>query len=177
MLSEIKRVMRPKGVLLISSPDKNNYSLEPKYSNPFHVKELLGDEFEQIIQKYYKNVRIFGQRILFGSHIQPKSASANSLTFSRSADSISRSDGIYKPKYWLAMGSDGKLPELPSSIFEQRIEDSEFVQLLYNVVKEQKNIIDDLETEVLEYMSSKSWRWTRVFRNISKARHKLVGKS
>src|SRR5215207_9384045 len=40
MLAEIKRVLRPNGVLVISSPDKLNYTDIPGVINPFHVKEL-----------------------------------------------------------------------------------------------------------------------------------------
>src|SRR5213076_2544358 len=45
MLDEIKRVLKPDGVLIISSPNRLTYSDEPGYKNPFHVKELYYDEF------------------------------------------------------------------------------------------------------------------------------------
>jgi O-antigen biosynthesis protein len=40
MMQEIKRVLRSTGSLLISSPDKYNYSVEPSYSNAYHIEEL-----------------------------------------------------------------------------------------------------------------------------------------
>ena len=45
MLKEVKRVLRPGGVLILSSPDKLNYTILPKTQNPFHVRELSKEEF------------------------------------------------------------------------------------------------------------------------------------
>src|ERR1044072_2635830 len=67
MMSEIKRVMRPGGVLIISSPNRLTYSDEPNYSNPFHVRELYYDEFHALLSRYFKHVHLFGQRIAAGS--------------------------------------------------------------------------------------------------------------
>lgn len=38
MVAELKRVLKPDGVLLISTPDKLNYSDKPGYHNSFHKK-------------------------------------------------------------------------------------------------------------------------------------------
>ena len=45
MLKEVKRVLRPGGVLILSSPDKLNYTILPKTQNRFHVRELSKEEF------------------------------------------------------------------------------------------------------------------------------------
>ena len=45
MMREIKRVLVPGGVLMISSPDKLEYSDIPNYSNEYHVRELYRGEF------------------------------------------------------------------------------------------------------------------------------------
>ena len=39
MMQEIRRVLRPAGVLIISSPDKHEYSDVPDYKNEYHVKD------------------------------------------------------------------------------------------------------------------------------------------
>jgi ubiquinone/menaquinone biosynthesis C-methylase UbiE len=56
MLAEIKRVLLPNGILIISSPDKYEYSDKPNYSNPFHVKELYRNEFEDLVTEYFEKV-------------------------------------------------------------------------------------------------------------------------
>jgi ubiquinone/menaquinone biosynthesis C-methylase UbiE len=50
MMSEICRVLRPRGLLVISSPDRREYSDTIGNRNPFHVKELDREEFEQLLR-------------------------------------------------------------------------------------------------------------------------------
>src|SRR5262249_28254969 len=67
MMAEIKRVLRPDGLVIISSPDKKEYSILPNYRNPFHVRELFKEEFEDLLRAYFKNVALLSQRIVYGS--------------------------------------------------------------------------------------------------------------
>jgi len=71
MLDEIKRVLRPDGMLIISSPNRLTYSDEPGYKNPFHVKELYFGEFCDLLRRRFKSIRIFGQRLAAGSFLFP----------------------------------------------------------------------------------------------------------
>src|SRR3972149_6603977 len=71
MMSEFRRVLRPGGVLLISSPDKLRYADLPGHRNPYHVKELYAEEFESLLRRYFREVRMFGQRVCFGSYVMP----------------------------------------------------------------------------------------------------------
>ena len=56
MMREIKRVLYPEGILIISSPDKYVYSDIPGYKNEFHVKELYAREFEALLKEHFANV-------------------------------------------------------------------------------------------------------------------------
>jgi GT2 family glycosyltransferase/2-polyprenyl-3-methyl-5-hydroxy-6-metoxy-1,4-benzoquinol methylase/glycosyltransferase involved in cell wall biosynthesis len=71
MLAEIRRVLRPDGVLIISSPNRPIYSEESGEHNEFHVKELDFNEFDELLKEQFPTVQYFGQRILMGSVIQP----------------------------------------------------------------------------------------------------------
>jgi len=59
-LKECRRVLVPKGKLIISTPNKLVYrkGLEP---NDFHLSELSPDEFFTLIQKYFSHVEKYSQ--------------------------------------------------------------------------------------------------------------------
>ena len=62
-LSEIKRVLRPNGILFMSSPDKYIYSDVRNSNNPYHVHELYINEFKDLLQLNFKYVELFSQGI------------------------------------------------------------------------------------------------------------------
>ena len=41
-LAEIKRVLKPDGIAVFSTPNRTIYSDKPRYRNPFHIKEFTG---------------------------------------------------------------------------------------------------------------------------------------
>lgn len=69
MLAEFRRVLKPTGFLLISSPDKAVYSDQQGFANPHHVRELYADEFRALLGQYFPACRMFGQKLLFHSAI------------------------------------------------------------------------------------------------------------
>ncbi|PLC52484.1 hypothetical protein CR155_18485 [Pollutimonas nitritireducens] len=122
MMSEIRRVLRPEGVLFISSPDKQNYSIEPDFTNEFHVKELFEQEFKDLLESHFQNTQYFGQRIIYGSGILTDAAETMVVTYKRDDWDVVRGAGLTKPIYWVAIASNGPLPAVPSGIFEESIE-------------------------------------------------------
>ncbi len=68
MMQEIKRVLKVDGILLISSPEKSIYSERDPY-NPFHIKELTLEDFEVLLNKYFKYNYLMQQRFVIGSFI------------------------------------------------------------------------------------------------------------
>lgn len=69
MIREIKRVLKPDGILVISSPDKHYYSDLRNFKNEFHVKELYYQEFKDLITGNFRFVKFFCQRLFNGSII------------------------------------------------------------------------------------------------------------
>ena len=67
MLLEIRRVLRPTGILIISSPNKKVYSDDRGFQNQFHIKELYFNELDALLQKYFPVVYYFGHRMITGS--------------------------------------------------------------------------------------------------------------
>jgi lipopolysaccharide biosynthesis protein/SAM-dependent methyltransferase len=114
MLLELKRVLRPGGVLLISSPSKLEYSDKPGYSNPFHVRELYTEEFIELIGRHFTNFKHFGQRLSAASLIANDTDSAPFFVFAGNESQ----PGVPEARYDLILASDDDLPDFPHSAYE-----------------------------------------------------------
>jgi SAM-dependent methyltransferase len=69
LMTEFRRVLKPGGFLLLSSPDKAVYSDQQQNRNEFHLRELYRDEFESLLQAHFPAYRLWGQKLLFQSAI------------------------------------------------------------------------------------------------------------
>jgi SAM-dependent methyltransferase len=69
LMEEFRRVLKPGGFLLMSSPDKAVYSDQLKTHNEFHARELYRDEFESLLREHFPAFRLLGQKLLFQSAI------------------------------------------------------------------------------------------------------------
>jgi GT2 family glycosyltransferase/ubiquinone/menaquinone biosynthesis C-methylase UbiE len=129
MLSEIRRVLRPNGVLIISSPNRPVYSDKAGHHNEFHVKELDFGEFDQVLRAQFAEVRYYGQRLAVGSALAPmalEDAQPVMQAFTDLGDDVGeRSVRLIDPVYFVAIatGTGNELPFLPPSVFFSEIED------------------------------------------------------
>ena len=75
-VDELARVVKPGGLLLLSCPNKVEYSDKRGYANEFHVRELYRDELEALVASRFPHCRWYGQRPTFYSVIAPESTEA-----------------------------------------------------------------------------------------------------
>jgi ubiquinone/menaquinone biosynthesis C-methylase UbiE len=122
MIKEIKRVLKPDGLLLISSPNKLTYSDEPGTQNPFHVKELYLDEFLDLLKDGFNYIEMLGQKLATGSFIMPiaEVVSPQLMTFTSqnsATEEILRIGlkGFDSSIYFIAICSDNPLLENSSN--------------------------------------------------------------
>ena len=71
-LAELARVLRPEGVLVISCPNKAEYTDKRGTRNEFHVKELYRDELDAVVRKRFPHLTWYGQKPTFFSVIAPE---------------------------------------------------------------------------------------------------------
>ena len=112
-LQEIKRVLVPGGLLIMSTPDTVLYKPHDP-NNPFHVKELTTEEFETLIRTYFQNSFLLNQRSVIGTLVQPVYKSNNGFkSFSGKYSSVGEGygdDGFYgKPLFNIAIASDSEI--------------------------------------------------------------------
>ena len=109
LLAEFRRVLRPDGFLLISSPDKRTYSDETGYDNPYHVRELYRPEFETLLQRHFPVYRLFGQKLMFVSALWSLEGQGESECLMTEGDRLeSGSRPQLPPLYFLAVAAAGE---------------------------------------------------------------------
>jgi SAM-dependent methyltransferase len=69
LMREFRRVLKPQGFLLLSTPDKAVYTDRQQNRNEYHLRELYRDEFEALLQAHFPAYRLWGQKLLFQSVI------------------------------------------------------------------------------------------------------------
>lgn len=73
-ISELRRVLKPGGLLVMSSPNKREYSDARNYHNEFHVREMYRDEFERLLHTAFPHIHWLNQKLLFHSVIWPEAS-------------------------------------------------------------------------------------------------------
>ena len=104
-LREIKRVLSDSGALIISSPDKREYTDRIDNKNRFHKLELNHEDFYSLLKKHFKNCRIAKQRLVVGSWIAPDKTSAGDVpgTFGGDIGSVDFQGGVPQGVYSIAL--------------------------------------------------------------------------
>jgi len=117
MLNEIKRVLRPAGVLIISSPNRTVYSEARQYQNPFHVKELDYGELYNLLSGYFKQLNFYSQEVVACSLVTrlKKLAVTTLPVYGESFQPIYPQ--LSQPVYYVVVCSDIEITQTAESIY------------------------------------------------------------
>jgi len=126
LVAGFARVLAEDGLLLISSPDKHNYSELAGFRNEFHVRELYRDELLGLLRPHFPEIRLYGQKLVFQSalwSLDPEARGNSVVTASADGSMLEPGFG-YAPLYFVAVCSRRSLPDnLPAiSLFGDREE-------------------------------------------------------
>ena len=182
-LDECRRVLRPDGILVISTPNLEIYNLGRNERNPFHVKELSRTEFETALTRVFKNVAIGTQGLGFGSLVTfPHDAPLHHSELVQQSNKIP-----LRPKlntYFIAVASAMPMPGVqhgfcvaPITVAEEFRHLASRIELLRHPQLPDASLeatISALREEVLvanqklaSVYASTSWKITRLFRLIA----------
>jgi SAM-dependent methyltransferase len=107
LIAEVRRVLRPNGHLVLSSPDRQAYAALSTQDNPFHVSELSAPELRALLAVEFPCQQWFGQSTGFFSSFapieEPQPAKWSNVTLDCSAPE--RIQGLPRPTplYWLVL--------------------------------------------------------------------------
>ncbi|MGC4042589.1 MAG: methyltransferase domain-containing protein [Armatimonas sp.] len=134
MMVEFRRILRPGGLVLLSSPNRDIYSAD--HVNPFHVRELSRAELSELLGRHFAHVQITGQRSWLVS-----------LAYGESGPARLTSEGpLPEPEYFLSLASDTPLPDgLPTEIFFDTTDDA--MERMEHLFTEQTGAYKNLESE------------------------------
>jgi SAM-dependent methyltransferase len=122
VLAECARVLKPGGILILSTPDRDVYSAGGPH-NEFHVREVNAEELERLVQEHFRYCAFGGQRSDSSSAISfsGSGGDAGLTSFERLSETrFQRGAGLVRPVYLLAVASQDPLPSLPSSLLLDR---------------------------------------------------------
>jgi len=97
-LAEIRRVLDPKGILIISTPNILRPTKVVEEDNPFHSKELTEGEFFDLLRPHFPQVQLLYQHELSASAIQ--NSSGPTPGFAEIVEDSTNAAGV---KYFIAV--------------------------------------------------------------------------
>ncbi|GEM_PF-6413597 len=66
---EVRRLLKPEGLLLVSTPNRMVYSRGQESQNPYHLHEFNQEELVQFLGRHFAHIRLVSQRVYPTSYI------------------------------------------------------------------------------------------------------------
>src|ERR1051326_3356613 len=121
-VGEVRRVLRPDGCFIVSTPDRDIYSPPGSPLNPFHVREFDRVEFLDLLHRHFRYVSLIRQRPMLASGLFPEdSASVSPQIFEREDEHVFSVDAMLaKAPYLIAIASELAPRLAPVSMLVER---------------------------------------------------------
>jgi SAM-dependent methyltransferase len=166
LISEAKRILKPDGVLIISTPDKQARSKERNLSP--HPSEMYVRDFRDLLERHFKNVSLRRQGVVAGGFVSGASEELGETPLeSVQLSSSNPSPGSEMPPASLIMAvcSDGEMPEEANPyllldrdrrVFEEDEDHREDIEILRDEVRRMQ------ESEVQSFQNTIALRTSEV---------------
>lgn len=118
-MQEVKRILKPNGCLIMSTPNSDIYSAIGTPANPYHVNELSKGAFAALCKKYFKHTQLLQQRAIVGSILlsQQRTQETPLIIETRDKDYVESSTEWTRAPYTICIASDDNAVRAPDSIF------------------------------------------------------------
>jgi len=154
-MDEVRRLLRPDGKFIVSTPNKLFYTDKSSYNNEFHLKEFYFQEFIDFLRRFFNVAYLLGQRIYPVSYVWPLQASQQQL----SEYQLKHVDGHFEPAgtdakevlYVLAVCSNLEFDPPGHSLLLDN-SDQAISQRVARLV-EQEKAINALRAQIAEYQA------------------------
>ncbi len=134
LMAEFKRVLKPEGQLIISTPDKREYSDKMEFDNEFHIKELYRNEFEDLLAPNFKYTKWYGQKLLFASGIWELESGLSTLHYDcMSTSGKVHNQPLFNPVYFIVVASNTQVNDSQAQNYYLFTEEDETVYSHYNL--------------------------------------------
>lgn len=124
-LNEVRRVLRPAGLLIISTPDRDQY-FPANGVNEYHLKELTRVEFETLLKRYFAHTYLYLQRAMLGSALLPDgkiSEGTAPIVFEKRNDTyFEKAAGMPRAPYIIAFACDEAISAPGTTLYVERSE-------------------------------------------------------
>ena len=121
-VAEVRRVLRPDGCFIVSTPDRDVYSPPDAPTNPYHVREFDRAEFLDILHRRFRYVALIRQRPMVASALIPEEpAEISPLILERDGEGLFSSETtLLKAPYLIAIASEITPRLAPFSLLIER---------------------------------------------------------
>ena len=107
-IASIARLLKKDGILLISTP---NPAVTKLYGeNPFHLREMIKEEFVGLLSEHFQHIRLNYQFIHAGALITP---GMEAQATNARVEALDDTDKTSPPAAFIAICCNGQLPDLP----------------------------------------------------------------
>ena len=131
-------------------------------SGKYHVRELYTKEFEDLLQRYFENVKLLTQQMVFGSVIAPVCDPSGLNCITGDFNGYECTSGLPSPMYNICLASSEPLPQFGASIFLSNIERSYIMQDKLERIATLEQRLHNLSTTIGDLQGSFSLRLGRM---------------
>jgi len=165
-LLQIKRVLKNKGLFIVSTPNVLTY---PK-GNKYHLKELGPNEFKQLLNKHFKNITILNQNFFLSQEINiPNNNKQKDINiknnqnfFEQKQINLKQSKNLSNCEYIIALCSDKSIKNpIPVSISLENVDNFNLTEGIISLSKQFSELItqrNNIKVELDMIKSSKFFK-------------------